>query len=299
MTLVGSPLAVVFFGTPAFAVPTLAGLLASRHRVVGVVTQPDKPRGRGQRVSDAPVKALAVERGLHILKPQKLARAEFEAPFLALGADLGVVAAYGKILPEWMLSAPRLGMINVHASGGNAMMQAAARAARETSAKLGRPSPLMIGVTVLTSMDQEALRTVGVERAVLDQVVALARMTQQDRPRSEMVVNLVSFGFKHGPPLDADLVFDVRCLPNPHFVDRLRPLTGRDPKEGILVAIPPHRGTVTLTFELHNRHMYSEELIKAKKAFRQYTATIGVLTMDNTLIERALAKYRAPLKEER
>ena len=56
------------------------------------------------------------------------------------------------------------------------------------------------------------------------------RMTQHDRPRSEMVVNLVSFGFKHGPPLDADLVFDVRCLPNPHFVDRLRPLTGRDPK---------------------------------------------------------------------
>jgi orotidine-5'-phosphate decarboxylase len=70
-------------------------------------------------------------------------------------------------------------MINVHAAGGSAMMQAAARAARETSAKLGRPSPLMIGVTVLTSMDQNALRAVGVERPVLDQVIALARMTQQ------------------------------------------------------------------------------------------------------------------------
>ncbi len=70
-------------------------------------------------------------------------------------------------------------MINVHASGGSAMMQAAARAARETSAKLGRPSPLMIGVTVLTSMDQKALRAVGVERPVLDQVIALARLTQQ------------------------------------------------------------------------------------------------------------------------
>jgi hypothetical protein len=65
-------------------------------------------------------------------------------------------------------------------------------------------------------------------------------------------------------------------------------LTGQDPKGGILVAIPPHRGPVSLAFELHNRHMYSEELIKAKKAFRQYTATIGVLTMDNTLISRAL-----------
>ena len=65
-------------------------------------------------------------------------------------------------------------------------------------------------------------------------------------------------------------------------------LTGRDPKEGILVTIPPHRGPLTLSFELHNRHMYSEELIKAKKAFRQYTATIGVLTMDNTLVDLAV-----------
>ena len=65
-------------------------------------------------------------------------------------------------------------------------------------------------------------------------------------------------------------------------------LTGRDPKGGVLVTIPPHRGPVTLTFELHNRHTYSEEQVKAKKAFRQYTATIGVLTMDNTLIQRAI-----------
>jgi orotidine-5'-phosphate decarboxylase len=70
-------------------------------------------------------------------------------------------------------------MINVHASGGTAMMQAAARAARETSAKVGRPAPLIIGVTVLTSMDQEALRATGVERSVLDQVIALARLTRQ------------------------------------------------------------------------------------------------------------------------
>ena len=70
-------------------------------------------------------------------------------------------------------------MINVHASGGTAMMQAAARAARETSARLGRPAPLMIGVTVLTSLDQEALRAIGVDRPVLDQVIALARLTRQ------------------------------------------------------------------------------------------------------------------------
>lgn len=65
-------------------------------------------------------------------------------------------------------------------------------------------------------------------------------------------------------------------------------LTGRDPEQGILIAIPPHRGPMTLSFELHNRHTYSEALVREKQAFRQYTATIGVLTMDNTLVERAI-----------
>jgi hypothetical protein len=67
-------------------------------------------------------------------------------------------------------------------------------------------------------------------------------------------------------------------------------LTGRDPMDGILVDIPPHVGPVTITFDLHNRHMYSEELIKSNRAYRRYTATIGVLTMDNTLISRAIVQ---------
>jgi hypothetical protein len=65
-------------------------------------------------------------------------------------------------------------------------------------------------------------------------------------------------------------------------------LAGRDPATGVLVTIPPHRGPVTLSFELHNRHTYSEDLVKARTAFRQYTATVGVLTMDNTLVDRAV-----------
>jgi hypothetical protein len=65
-------------------------------------------------------------------------------------------------------------------------------------------------------------------------------------------------------------------------------LTGRDPGGGVLVTIPPHRGPVTLSFELHNRHTYSEELIRAKRAFRHYTASVGVFEMDNTLINRAV-----------
>jgi hypothetical protein len=72
-------------------------------------------------------------------------------------------------------------------------------------------------------------------------------------------------------------------------------LTGRDPADGVLIAIPAHRGPLSLSFELHNRHTYSEELIKAKTAFREYTATIGVLTMDNTLVNRAVisSQFRA------
>jgi hypothetical protein len=72
-------------------------------------------------------------------------------------------------------------------------------------------------------------------------------------------------------------------------------LTGRDPADGILVDLPPHVGTVTISFELHNRHMYSEELIKSNRAYRRYTATIGVLTMDNTLVSRAVvqSEFRA------
>lgn len=110
------PLSVVFFGTPAFAVPTLDALLASSHRVVGVVTQPDKPRGRGQKTTDGPVKARALEAGIEVLQPSSLKDPEVVTALARLHADIGVVAAYGKILTEAVLAVPRLGMINVHAS---------------------------------------------------------------------------------------------------------------------------------------------------------------------------------------
>jgi methionyl-tRNA formyltransferase len=110
------PLRVVYFGTPGFAVPTLEHVINSRHQVVGVVTQPDRPRGRGQQVTAGPVKALAVAQGLPVHQPEKLSRDLFESTLVALQADIGVVAAYGKILPDWLLATPRLGLINVHAS---------------------------------------------------------------------------------------------------------------------------------------------------------------------------------------
>src|SRR5206468_6320414 len=67
-------------------------------------------------------------------------------------------------------------------------------------------------------------------------------------------------------------------------------MAGRDPAAGILIRLPPHKGPVTLTFDLHNRHTYSEEQTKANRAYSRYTATIGVLTMDNTLVSRAVVQ---------
>lgn len=114
--MVAAPLRVVLFGTPEFAVPTFDAILESRHPLVGVVTQPDRPRGRGQKTVDAPVKARAVQVGVALLQPERLKTPEFLDALAGLHADIGVVAAYGKILSEAVLQAPRLGMINVHAS---------------------------------------------------------------------------------------------------------------------------------------------------------------------------------------
>jgi methionyl-tRNA formyltransferase len=107
---------VVFFGTPAFALATLDALLASRHQVVGVVTQADRPRGRGQKTTDVPVKTRALAARVPILQPVALKDQAFLDALTGLDADLGVVAAYGKILPESVIRTPRLGLINVHAS---------------------------------------------------------------------------------------------------------------------------------------------------------------------------------------
>jgi methionyl-tRNA formyltransferase len=106
---------IVFMGTPAFAVPSLRACLEVGE-VVAVVTQPDKPKGRGQAVGISPVKALAEERGLHVLQPLKLKGQNFGETLRALSPDVAVVTAYGKILPQDVLDAPGLGSLNVHAS---------------------------------------------------------------------------------------------------------------------------------------------------------------------------------------
>ncbi|HXD74700.1 MAG TPA: methionyl-tRNA formyltransferase [Vicinamibacterales bacterium] len=105
---------VVFFGTPAFAVPTLQALLTSAHTVAAVVTQPDRPKGRGQKMTASPVKVAAGQ--TLILQPESAKTEDFARQLEAFHADIGIVAAYGQILSQPILDTPRLGMINVHAS---------------------------------------------------------------------------------------------------------------------------------------------------------------------------------------
>lgn len=106
---------VLFYGTPEFAVPTLEALLES-HDVIAVVTQPDRPAGRGQRVSASAVKQRAMAAGVPVLQPARVRDPEWPERLAQLGAEIAVVVAFGQILPRAVLDAPRRGSINVHAS---------------------------------------------------------------------------------------------------------------------------------------------------------------------------------------
>jgi methionyl-tRNA formyltransferase len=107
----------IFMGTPEFAVGSLGRLIGDGHQVVAVFTQPDKPAGRGKQMHTPPVKTLALEHGIPVYQPAKIkTNEEVRAVFEQAAPDACVVAAYGKILPEWLLAIPKLGCINVHAS---------------------------------------------------------------------------------------------------------------------------------------------------------------------------------------
>jgi methionyl-tRNA formyltransferase len=107
---------IVFMGTPQFAVPSLQRLARSEHSIVGVVTQPDRPAGRGQRLRPSPVKELAQKLGVPVLQPARARSAEFLDQLRGLAPDIAVVVAYGQILPVSVIAVPPLGCINAHAS---------------------------------------------------------------------------------------------------------------------------------------------------------------------------------------
>ncbi|MDP9160237.1 MAG: methionyl-tRNA formyltransferase [Acidobacteriota bacterium] len=107
----------VFCGTPGFAVPTLSRLVEAGFSVPLVVTQPDKPRGRGLEISDSPVKQRALELGLAVAQPTSIKNnEEFRKQLTELGPDAIIVVGYGRIIPRWMIDLPQLGNINLHAS---------------------------------------------------------------------------------------------------------------------------------------------------------------------------------------
>jgi methionyl-tRNA formyltransferase len=108
---------IVFCGTPRFAVPTLEALVAAGHKVRLVVTQPDRPRGRGMEFAQSPVKQRALELGLEITQPEKIkSNAEFRAKLEQIAPQAIIVVGYGRIIPQWMIDLPPLGNINLHAS---------------------------------------------------------------------------------------------------------------------------------------------------------------------------------------
>lgn len=110
------PLRVLFAGTPDFAERHLDALLSSDHQVVAVLTQPDRPAGRGKKLTPSPVKRRAEQAGLAVLQPTGLKSEEVQQQLAALDADVMVVVAYGLILPQAVLDIPRFGCLNVHAS---------------------------------------------------------------------------------------------------------------------------------------------------------------------------------------
>lgn len=111
---------IIFAGTPEFAVPALAALIAAGHEIVMVLTQPDRPAGRGMKLKPSPVKVLAEQHGLRVFQPESLKSADVQAQIVATQADVMIVAAYGLIIPTVLLEMPDikgwLGCYNIHAS---------------------------------------------------------------------------------------------------------------------------------------------------------------------------------------
>ena len=157
-------------GTPEFAVATLSRLVADGHTVAAAFTQPDKPAGRGNKLLQPSVKVFALEHGITVFQPARIkTNPELRATFEAIAPDACIVAAYGKILPEWMLSIPRLGCINVHASllpkyrGAAPINWAIANGERETGVTIMQ---MDIGLDTGPMLARRALKILEDETAV-------------------------------------------------------------------------------------------------------------------------------------
>jgi methionyl-tRNA formyltransferase len=199
------PLRIAYFGTPDFAVPSLQRILASRHSVVTLVSQPDRPKGRGHHLAPTPTKTVAMTAGVDVRQPDRIRDEAFLSGLSSLDLDLGVVAAYGKILPEALLQIPRLGLINVHASvlprwrGAAPVHRAVIAGDTETGVTimrivkaldagamfLTRPRPL--GPDETSPEVERGLAEMGAE-ALIEVVEQLAAGTAVETPQDESLV---------------------------------------------------------------------------------------------------------------
>jgi methionyl-tRNA formyltransferase len=217
---------IVFFGTPQFAVPTLQRLLDSTHNVAGVVTQPDRPRGRGHRVTDAPVKALAVERHIPVMQPERLKPPDVAEAMRAWQPDLGVVAAYGRIIPEHLLAIPRLGMINVHASLLPRYRGAAPvhRAVIDGEAETGITIMRIVKELDAGAMFAKATRPIGPDETSDVVEAALAELGANLLAR---VVEQIAAGTAHEEPQDpAHATYAPRLTKEEGLIDWSQPSSG-------------------------------------------------------------------------
>jgi len=168
----------IFLGTPAFAVPTLESLVAASYDVLSVVTQPDRPSGRGRRLSASPVKEAALRLGLPVYQPERIRRPEAVAALAGLQPDVMVVVGYGQILPQTVLDIPPHGIINVHASllpeyrGAAPMQWAIANGATRTGVTTMRIDAGLDTGDMLLKAETE----IGPEETALDLGARLAAM---------------------------------------------------------------------------------------------------------------------------
>ncbi len=139
---------ILFWGTPEFAVPSLRALAEEGHDIVGVVTRPDRPAGRGRELRASAVKAEALDQSLEVLEPESARRDDFVDEIAGLGADLSVVVAYGQILPREVLDVPAAGSLNLHAS-----LLPALRGAAPINWSIVR-GDTVTGVTVMRMVEQ-------------------------------------------------------------------------------------------------------------------------------------------------
>lgn len=223
---------IIFAGTPEFAVPALAALIAAGHEIVLVLTQPDRPAGRGMKLKASPVKELALQHGLPIYQPETLKTPEMQAPVAAVEADVMIVAAYGLILPQAVLDMPRRGCLNIHASllprwRGAAPIQRAILAGdaetgvtiMEVVLALDAGAMLKKGVVPITEGDtaqslHDALAEMG-GRLMVETLAELDAI--QAQPQNEALVTYAVKLRKDEAPLDwhgnaADLARQVRAF---------------------------------------------------------------------------------------